>query len=65
MDLNYWRHAIPKLLSIALCALCATGRDLKERHLLTILTLGKRYLFMFNTVHNHRKLRRAGVRADL
>jgi acetyl esterase/lipase len=56
--------------------LYAAGRDLKDPQLSpiygdfanfppTILTSGTRDLFLSNTVRTHRKLRRAGVRADL
>lgn len=56
--------------------LYAAGRDLKDPQLSpiygnfsgfppTILTSGTRDLFLSNTVRTHRKLRRAGVEADL
>src|SRR5450432_3052747 len=56
--------------------LYANGRDLKDPQLspiygdfsgfpATILTSGTRDLFLSNTVRTHRKLRRAGVEADL
>lgn len=56
--------------------LYAGGRDLKEPYLSpiygdfhgfppTILITGTRDLFLSNTVRTHRKLRRAGVKADL
>ena len=56
--------------------LYAAGKDLKDPQLSpiygdfsnfppTILTSGTRDLFLSNTVRTHRKLRRAGVRADL
>jgi len=56
--------------------LYAAGHDLKEPQLSpiygdfsgfppTILTTGTRDLFLSNTVRTHRKLRRAGVEADL
>jgi monoterpene epsilon-lactone hydrolase len=56
--------------------LYANGRDLKEPYLSpiygdfhgfppAILTTGTRDLFLSNTVRTHRKLRRAGVEADL
>ncbi|MGH6911738.1 MAG: alpha/beta hydrolase, partial [Phenylobacterium sp.] len=56
--------------------LYANGRDLKDPHISpiygdfagfppTILTSGTRDLFLSNTVRTHRKLRRAGVEADL
>lgn len=56
--------------------LYANGRDLKEPYLSpiygdfhgfppTILTTGTRDLFLSNTVRTHRKLRRAGVEAEL
>jgi acetyl esterase/lipase len=57
-------------------ALYANGHDLKDPQLSpiygdfhgfppTILTTGTRDLFLSNTVRTHRKLREAGVRADL
>jgi epsilon-lactone hydrolase len=56
--------------------LYANGRDLKDPYISpiygdfagfppTILTSGTRDLFLSNTVRTHRKLRRAGVEADL
>ena len=56
--------------------LYAAGKDLKDPQLSpiygdfdkfppTILTSGTRDLFLSNTVRTHRKLRRAGIRADL
>ncbi|MDQ8003130.1 MAG: alpha/beta hydrolase, partial [Pseudomonadota bacterium] len=56
--------------------LYANGRDLKDPQLSpiygdfagfppAILTSGTRDLFLSNTVRTHRKLRRAGVEADL
>lgn len=67
--------AYAPLLSAA-AALYANGRDLKDRHLSpvygdfrgfppTILTTGTRDLFLSNTVRVHRKLRQAGVVAQL
>jgi len=60
----------------AAAVLYADGRDLKEPYLSpiygdfagfppTILTTGTRDLFLSNTVRAHRKLRRAGVEAEL